>query len=111
MCLRAAGGLWRCLAWSGRVYGGDRGWRGDPTFVIDACLCGGERRGVHGGAGTAGEGDGVYPAEFGGDAPPGLTGALRSSASSGTSSMPPRRTHSGPARRPGDHPGNAGASG
>ena len=24
---------------------------------------------------TAGEGDGVYPAEFGGDAPPGLTGA------------------------------------
>lgn len=54
---------------------------GDPGERID--LAGGEKAGselagwggLDDGPGAAGEGDGVHPAEFGGDVPPGSPGA------------------------------------
>src|SRR5829696_8189803 len=60
---------------SGGVEGGDSGWWGDPAGAKNAGLGGVQRGGVDGGAGAAGEGDGVDAAEFGGDAAPGHGGA------------------------------------
>ena len=60
----------RC-GWSGRVYGGDPGWRIDPAGVKNAFGGGAERGGLDDGPGAALEGDGVHAAELDCDSPPG----------------------------------------
>jgi hypothetical protein len=91
-CAYASSGCRRgCLRRAGWVQRGDAGWWGDLAGPKNAGLDVGEWGGLDDGAGAAGQGDGVQPAELEFDASPGQAGAAFGDADE--QQRPPAQQH------------------